>query len=308
MAVPGFGEIAEKLRRSTVLIHAGGRGGGSGVIWSSDGIIITNAHVARGAQIGLQLWDGREFHATVASRDPHRDLAALRVNLTNLATNLEINQPTNAAANLPSAVIGDSSQVRPGELAIAIGNPLGFIGALATGVIHAVGTLRGLGSRPWVQADVRLAPGNSGGPLADARGRVIGINTMVAGRLALAIPSNVVQDFLSAGPSDSWLGVTVHPVQIPRSNVAGGSGHTFGLVLLEVEPRSPASSASLLPGDILLSAEQKAFTSAGDLSRALQGNGPRLLRLEFLRGDYSRVRRVTVQLGGQNTSRSSAAA
>ena len=296
MAVPGFGEIAEKLRRSTVLIHAGGRGGGSGVIWSSDGTIITNAHVARGAQIGLQLWDGREFHATVASRDPHRDVAALRVNLTNPAT------------NLPSAVIGDSSQVRPGELAIAIGNPLGFIGALATGVIHAVGTLRGLGSRPWVQADVRLAPGNSGGPLADARGHVIGINTMVAGRLALAIPSNVVQDFLSAGPSDSWLGVTVHPVQIPRSNVAGGSGHTFGLVLLEVEPRSPASSASLLPGDILLSAEQKAFTSAGDLSRALQGNGPRLLRLEFLRGDYSRVRRVTVQLGGQNTSRSSAAA
>ncbi len=300
MAVPGFGEIAEKLRRSTVLIHAGGRGGGSGVIWSSDGIIITNAHVARGAQIGLQLWDGREFQATVASRDPHRDLAALRVNMTNLMTN--------PATNLPSAVIGDSSQVRPGELAIAIGNPLGFIGALATGVIHAVGPLRGLGSQSWVQADVRLAPGNSGGPLADARGRVIGINTMVAGRLALAIPSNVVQDFLSAGPSDSWLGVTVHPVQIPRSKMAGGSGHAFGLVLLEVEPRSPASTASLLPGDILLGAEQKAFTSAGDLSRALQGNGPRLLRLEFLRGDYSRVRRVTVQLGGQNTSRSSAAA
>src|SRR5713101_1908718 len=202
MAVPGFGEIAEKLRRSTVLIHAGGRGGGSGVIWSSDGTIITNAHVARGAEIGLQLWDGREFQATVASRDPHRDLAALRVNLTN------------PAATLPSAVIGDSSQVRPGELAIAIGNPLGFIGALATGVIHAVGPLRGLGSRPWVQADVRLAPGNSGGRLADARGHVIGINTMVAGQLALAIPSNVVQDFLSIGPSDAWLGVTVHPVRI----------------------------------------------------------------------------------------------
>jgi serine protease Do len=304
MAVPGFGEIAEKLRRSTVLIHAGGRAGGSGVIWSSDGIIITNAHVVRGAQTSLQLWDGREFQVTVASRDPHRDLAALRVNVTNPATN----PATNLVTNLPSALIGDSSQVRPGELAIAIGNPLGFIGALATGVIHAVGPLRGLGSQSWVQADVRLAPGNSGGPLADARGRVIGINTMVAGRLALAIPSNVVQDFLSAGPSDAWLGVTVHPVQIPRSNVAGGSGRIFGLVLLEVEPRSPASSASLLPGDILLGVEQKAFTSAGDLSQALQGNGPRLMRLEFLRGDYSRVRRVTVQLGGQNTSRSSAAA
>jgi serine protease Do len=292
MAVTGFGEIAEQLRRSTVLIHAGGRGSGSGVIWSSDGAIITNAHVARGEQIGIELWDGREFQATLASRDAHRDLAELRIDAT----------------NLPSAVVADSSQVRPGELVIAIGNPLGFVGALTTGVIHAVGPLRGDGSRSWVQADVRLAPGNSGGPLADVRGRVIGINTMVAGGLALAIPSNVVRDFLSAGPSDAWLGVTVHPVQIPRRNAAGGSVGIFGLVLLEVEPRSPAASASLLPGDILLGTEEKPFTSVGDLSHALQGNGPRLLRLEFLRGDYSRVRRVTVQLGSQSASRSSVAA
>src|SRR5260370_13157177 len=136
MVFPGFGEIAEKVWRSTVLVRAEGHGGGSGVIWSSDGTIITNAHVARGAQIGLQLWDGREFQATVASRDPHRDVAALRVNMTNLttnpATNLGMNPPTNLAtnlatnqaANLPSAVIGDSSPARPGELAIAIRNPL----------------------------------------------------------------------------------------------------------------------------------------------------------------------------------------
>src|SRR6202163_1637648 len=207
MAFRGFGEIAEKLRRSTVLVSAGGRGGGSGVIWSSDGTVITNAHVVRGSQISLQLWDGREFQATVASRDPHRDLAMLRI----------------GATNLPSVLVADSSQVRPGELAIAIGNPLGFVGALTTGVIHAVGPLRGLGSRSWVQADVRLAPGNSGGPLADARGRLIGINTMVAGTLALAIPSNTVQDFLSAGRLDAWLGVTVHPVKVPRSNSVAGS-------------------------------------------------------------------------------------
>jgi serine protease Do len=292
MPVTGFGEIAEKLRRSTVVIHTGGRGSGSGVVWSSDGSIITNAHVARGAQVRLQLWDGREFDATVASRDPRRDLARICIDAT----------------NLPSALVADSSQVRPGELAIAIGNPLGFVGALTTGVIHAIGPLRGLGSQSWVQADVRLAPGNSGGPLANAHGRVIGINTMVAGRLALAIPSNVVRDFLFAGPSDAWLGVTVHPVRIPQSNAAGGSGHAFGLVLLEVEPGSPASSASLLPGDVLLGTEEKQFTSFADVSQALQGSGPRLLRLEFLRGDYSRVRRVTVQLGGRNASRSSVAA
>src|SRR6202158_5126890 len=289
MAVTGFGEIAEKLRRSTVLVHAGSRGSGSGVIWSSDGVIITNAHVARANQISLQLWDGREFDATVASRDPHRDLAALRI----------------GATNLPSASVADSSQVRPGELAIAIGNPLGFVGALTTGVIHAVGPLRGLGSQSWVQADVRLAPGNSGGPLADARGRVIGINTMVAGRLALAVPSNAVTNFLASDPIDAWLGGSVASGRVPRP---GSRAKTFGLALLEVEPESPAANASLLPGDILLGTEEKSFTSLDDLANSLQGSGPRLLRLAFLRGNYERFRRVTVQLGVQRNSRSAAAA
>ena len=289
MAIHGFGEIAEQLRRSTVVVHAGERGNGSGVIWSTDGVIITNAHVARASQIRVQLWDGREFDASLVSRDTRRDLAELRISV----------------ANLPAAAAADSSQIRPGELAIAIGNPLGFVGALTTGVIHAVGPLRRWGSEPWVQADVRLAPGNSGGPLADARGRVIGINTMVAGRLALAVPSNAVTNFLASDPIDAWLGVSVAPVQVPRP---GSRAKTFGLVLLEVEPDSPAANASLLPGDILLGTEEKSFTSLDDLANSLQGSGPRLLRLAFLRGNYERFRRVTVQLGVQRNSRSVAAA
>jgi serine protease Do len=289
MPVTEFGEIAEQLRRSTVLIHPEGRGNGSGIIWSSDGSIVTNAHVARGSRARVQLWDGREFDAGVASRDPRRDLALLRIDST----------------NLPAASAGDSSRVRAGELAIAIGNPLGFVGALTTGVIHAVGPIRGLGSQSWVQADVRLAPGNSGGPLADAHGRIIGINTMVAGRLALAIPSNAVASFLSASPSEGWLGVTAHPVRVPGP---GGRTKTFGLLLLEVQPGSPAASASLLPGDILLGTEKYPFASIEDLSAALQGSGPRLLRLEFLRGNYTHVRRVTIQLGQRIAHRSSVAA
>ena len=290
--VTGLGEIAEKLRRSTVVVQSGARGNGSGVIWSSDGSIITNAHVARGKQVKVQLWDGREFCASIASRDARLDVALLHI----------------GASNLASVSVADSSQIRPGELAVAIGNPLGFVGALTTGVIHTVGPLRGLGSQSWVQADVRLAPGNSGGPLADARGCLIGINTMIAGRLALAIPSNVVRDFLSTGPSDAWLGVTVHPVRIPRRNAVGVSVPAFGLLLCEVEPHSPASSASLLLGDILLGTDEEIFASLGDLAKILQGSGPRLLRLEFLRGDYSLVRRVTVQLGVQRSSRDSVAA
>ncbi len=287
MAIAGFGDIAEQLRRSTVLIHAGGRGNGSGVIWSSEGMIVTNAHVVHGPNVCVQLWDGREFEAAVTARDPRRDLAALRIN----------------ANSLPAACPADSSQLRPGELVIAIGNPLGFVGALTTGVIHAIGPLRAFGSQAWVQASVRLAPGNSGGPLADARGYVIGVNTMVAGRLALAIPSNAVRDFLAAGPQSAWLGVAVYPVRLPRAN-----GHKFGLVLLEVEPGGPAALASLMAGDILLGTEEKPFQSIDDLANAMDGQGLRLLRLEFLRGNYSRVRRVTVQLRVSNNGKDRIAA
>lgn len=289
MAIPGFGEIAEQLRRSTVLIHSGGRGSGSGVIWSGDGQIVTNAHVIRGSRIEVQLWDGREFQAAVRSRDPHRDLVQLRID----------------AENLPAAGAADSSKLRAGELAIAVGNPMGFVGALATGVIHAVGPLRGLGRQNWVQADVRLAPGNSGGPLANAQGRVVGINTMVAGGLALAIPSNSVRDFLSAGPASAWLGVTVHPALVPRP---GAKEKTFGLVILEVEPGSPADLASLLPGDILLGADDRNFTAIDDLAEILQGGGLRILRVEFLRGDYGKIRRVTLQIGTPLPARSPVAA
>ncbi len=289
MAVTGLGEIAEQLRRATVLIHSENRSDGSGIIWSSDGCIVTNAHVVRGSRASIQLWDNRAFEATITSRDPRRDLAALRI----------------AASNLPAVSVSDSSQIRPGELVIAIGNPLGFVGALSSGVIHAVGPLRGMGSQKWVQAGVRLAPGNSGGPLADARGRVIGVNTMVVGGLALAIPSNAVRDFLVSGANDAWLGVTVHPVRVPRG---AGRGSAFGLVLLKVKQGSPAASAALLPGDILLGTEEKSFVSVDDLAEALQCRGPRLVRFEFLRGDYQSFRRVTVRFDEQLASRGGIAA
>jgi len=275
MATQGFGDVAERLRRSTVQVTLGGRarerGSGSGVIWTSDGLIITNAHVARGGQRArVELWDGRAFDAQVGAPDTRRDLATLRI-------------PTRG---LPAATAGDSSTLRPGELVLAVGNPLGFIGAWTTGVVHAHGPLRGLGRQVWVQAAVRLAPGNSGGPLADAQGRVIGINTMVvSGGLALAIPSNAVADFLKRGARPS-LGVTVRPI-------------AQGLLVLEVAPDGPAAAASLLLGDVLTGVNGQALRSVDDLSDALDSVSSGILSLQFQRGGRDTHREVVVRLVAQ---------
>ena len=289
MQIKGLGEVAERVRRSTVLVQPGGKGAGSGVVWSADGLVVTNAHVLRGSHVEVGLWDGREFPAEVTARDERRDLAALRIN----------------ASELHVAEIGNSAKLRAGELAIAVGNPLGFLGALTTGVVHTIGPFNGLGARHWVQADVRLAPGNSGGPLADTQGRVIGINTMVAGRLALAIPSNDVMHFLTceSGGGETLLGVTVTPVRLPR-----GNGRLFGLVVLGIASGSPAENASLLLGDILLGTGEAAFEFARDLGEAVHKQQGGVLRLEFLRGDYARVRRVTVRLAARGRRGGSIAA
>jgi serine protease Do len=279
MFPPGFGEVAERLRRSTVHISAGGRGHGSGIIIKSDGTIATNAHVARFGHLAVTLWDGRSFPAEVAARDLRRDLAILRV----------------PASDVPAAPLGDSNQLRPGELVIAIGNPLGFMGALTAGIIHAVGPLPGLGPRKWIQAGVRLAPGNSGGPLADASGNVVGVNTMVAGRLGLAVPSNEVSRLLS-GENPQPLGVTLRPMR-----VAAAGRELLGLMILELVPDGAASRASLLPGDILVGAGGRFFSALEDLEDALQANSGRVLRLQFVRGDPSKMRCVAIQLGVSNS-------
>jgi serine protease Do len=267
MTIPGFGEVAERLRRSTVQVQTRGRGQGvgSGIIWSSDGLIITNAHVARGSQTKVSLWDGSTHEASVLNRDARRDLASLKIH----------------ASGLPAATPGNSSALRVGELVIAVGNPFGFIGALTTGVVHSLP-----GRQLWVTADVRLAPGNSGGPLADAQGRVIGINTMIAGGLALAVPSNAVGQFLKGeiGPS---LGVTLQPVSLRDG--------AFGFLLLKVDPDSAAEAASLMIGDVLIGAAGHPFASLEDLHGAIESSAE-TLDLQFLRGDRRTTRSTAVRL------------
>ena len=269
-----FGEVAERLRRSTVEVRLhGANAGGSGVIATADGQIVTNAHVARGTGASVRLWDGRELPATLLARDARRDLATLKVE----------------AGGLAAATFGDSGALRVGELVMAIGNPMGFIGALTTGVVHALGSLAGFGRQSWVLADVRLAPGNSGGPLADAYGRVIGINTMIVNGLGAAVPGNAVTAFLRRGASGFSLGVTVQPVRL--------EDRRFGLLVLKVEPGSPAAAAPLWIGDVLIGHGSQAFRSVDDLHEALDGAGG-VLRLQFLRGDRAATREVAIRLAG----------
>jgi serine protease Do len=193
------------------------------------------------------------------------------------------------AIGLPALAWRASPSVRPGELAIAVGNPLGFVGALSTGVVHALGRVPGMGAQPWIQAAIRLAPGNSGGPLADAEGRVIGINTaVVAGGLALAIPSDSVLGFLQRGPRPA-LGIAVRPVTLSRSG-------SIGLLVLEVASQSLAGNASLLIGDLLVAADTRSFQSADDLSDAIDQSEGSVLKLRFLRGDRRSEREVSIAL------------
>lgn len=230
--------IAAKLRHSTVKVNSNPQGVGSGVIWQADGVIITNAHVATGNRAKVELADGRVFDAVRTHFDPQQDLAALKI----------------TASNLNAATIGDSDALRVGELVLAVGNPFADSGAVTAGIIHTR-------HQRAVMADIRLYPGNSGGPLADCLGRVVGINTMVVNGLAVAIPSLTVNRFLLA-PSRPQLGVTLQPVLIGNRN--------FGLLVLSVLPNSAAAAAGVQIGDVLIGVAGQLFTKSDDLSKYLQ--------------------------------------
>lgn len=270
-----FGEVVEKLRRATVHVKTHRKGSGSGVVWSRDGLIITNAHVVDGVggrSVEVEFWDGRRLTAKVVQEDKWRDLAALQVD----------------SAGVHPATVGDPGRLRVGEFVVAVGNPMGFTGAASTGIVHRVSVNEG---RAWVISQLRLAPGNSGGPLANGGGEVVGINTMVVGGLGFAIPSSSVTRFLSTARDEQYrLGVVVRPVIVesPRRQVA--------LVVLEVTPNSAAHRASLLQGDILLGVEGRRFSSTEDLDNAIQSSQGGVLSLQFCRGSSENVRTVVAQM------------
>ncbi|MCL2384836.1 MAG: trypsin-like peptidase domain-containing protein, partial [Alphaproteobacteria bacterium] len=252
-------------------VHHGERGNtgsGSGVILSPDGLILTNSHVVQGAKrADVTVIDGRVFSGRVLGDDPDTDLALVRID---------------EDAVLPAAKLGDSKRLKPGEIAIAIGNPLGFDASVTAGVISALGrSLRSKSGRlieDVIQTDAALNPGNSGGPLVSSQGLVIGINTAIisgAQGICFAVASNtasfVLGELIAHGRvRRAYLGVGAGTVPLPR-RIALRLGLTqkMGAVISAVEPASPADHAGLLTGDILLAIDGLPITGADDLMRLL---------------------------------------
>jgi len=242
-------------------------GSGSGVIFTPDGFILTNSHVVHDAwQIRVALSDGREVGGRLIGEDPHTDLAVIRVD----------------AGTLASAELGDSAALVPGQLVIAIGNPLGCQATVTAGVVSAVGrTFRSQSGRlidNVIQTDAALNPGNSGGPLVDSSGRVVGINTAViamAQGLCFAVPVNtaksVASQLMTQGKvSRSYVGVMGQNVPIPRKLIRFWKlEQNTGVLVAGLEEGSPAEKAGLEEGDVILAAAGVGVKDVDGLHRLL---------------------------------------
>jgi serine protease Do len=282
--------VARQAAPSVVSVQQDG-GVGSGVVIRRDGIILTNAHVvgeAGAVRIGLA--DGRELDARVLGRDPSVDVAVVRVN----------------GSELPVAPLADSDALLVGQTAIAIGNPLGLDRTVTRGVVSAINrSPRGFGLDGLIQTDAAISPGNSGGPLLDSRGRVIGINTAViaapgASGLGFAIPINLARDIaeqvLATGEiRRAYLGIDYREIdesialqfRLPVDE---------GVIITIVGEGTPAARAGLREGDIVTAVAGEQITQGADLRRAVRGRKPGdELRLRVRRPDGERE--VVARLG-----------
>ncbi len=254
-------EVRQQARRGEA------RGGGSGFFFTPDGFILTNSHVVSGASsIEVALTDGTRYAASVVGNDPHTDLAVVRI----------------SAPNQVPARLGDSDAIRAGQLVVAVGNPYGFQCTVTAGVVSALGrTMRAQSGRlidNVIQTDAALNPGNSGGPLVNSRGEVIGVNTAVilpAQGICFAIGINTAK-FVAArlirdgSITRSYIGVAGQSVPVHRRvvrfyNLSAESG----VLVASVEKGSPAETAGLRDGDVIIAYGDKAVSSVDDLHRIL---------------------------------------
>ena len=279
--------VSERLAPSVANLRSR-RGGGSGVAITSDGFIITSAHVVdRASRVHASFVDGNDVRAEIVGADPLSDLAVLRADSTELVP----------------AELGDATQLKVGQLVVAIGNPHGFAGSVTAGVVSALGrslpTGHGRVVDNVIQTDAALNPGNSGGALADGRARLVGINTAVAGvGLGLAVPIN--------GATRQIIGALMREGRFRRAylGIAGGTrplpprlarelSRRAGVEVVDVVAGSPAAAAGLRPEDLIVSIDDAPVERIDDVQRLLVGDriGERV-RLDVLRGG----RRIALEL------------
>jgi S1-C subfamily serine protease len=260
--------VAERLAPSVANLRVSrGRsaGGGSAVVITPDGFLLTSAHVVEGSTRPgrASFVDGRELRFEVIGSDPHSDLAVLRAE----------------ADDLVPAELGDAERLRVGQLVVAIGNPNGFAGSVTAGVVSALGRSLPTGSGRIVdnviQTDAALNPGNSGGALADGRGRVVGVNTAVAGvGLGLAVPVNaatraIVGALMTEGRfRRAYLGIAGGSRPLPP-RLARRLGRESGVEVVQVVEGSPAHEAGLRPEDLIVDLDGSPVTGVGDIQRLM---------------------------------------
>jgi S1-C subfamily serine protease len=259
----------ERVGPTVAHIETRPAGSGSGFAFTPDGFILTNSHVVeRAKQIRATFADGSSYDARVVGGDADTDLAVLRVHATSLA----------------AALLGDSARLRQGQVVIAIGNPYGFSSTVTSGVVSALGrTMRAQSGRlidAVIQTDAALNPGNSGGPLVDSRGNVVGINTAViagAQGICFAVPVNtahvVIPQLIRDGyVRRAWIGISGQTIQLSRRRVQLSHLAAPGAVLVtEVVAGGPASRDGLRAGDIILTLAGNVVTRIDDLQRILTG-------------------------------------
>jgi serine protease Do len=293
-------EVADRLGPSVVNLRVRRRtrrgmradGGGSGVIITADGFMLSSAHVVTGAdgRSRATFRDGREVGTRVVGADPLSDLAVLRAD----------------SGGLPAAELGDAEQLRVGQLVVAIGNPMGFAGSVTAGVVSALGrslpTAHGSAGRlveNVIQTDAALNPGNSGGALANGLGRVVGINTAVAGvGLGLAVPIDeatrrIVGALMREGRvRRAYVGIAGGSRPLPP-RAAARLGREKAIEIVEVVRGSPAERAGLRPEDLIVAVDGVAIEDVTDLQRLMDAERiGRAVAFELLRGD----RALTVEL------------
>ena len=264
-----FVRIVERVSPAVVNVRTG-RGGGSGVVITPDGYVLTNAHVVSEAQrVELRQRDGVDIAADVVGSDPSTDLAVLR----------------SRNSGLEAAALGDSDSLRVGQLVIAIGNPLGLQSTVTHGVVSALGrSLHAQNGRVIenvIQTDAPLNPGNSGGPLVDVRGDVVGVNSAIiamAQGISFAIPAATARFVAAALMREgrvrrSYLGISGAPTPIGRG-LAGALGLALreGVRVVEVMPRTPADRGGLRAGDIIVALDGQPLRTLSDLQRVLDAS------------------------------------